>query len=100
MLDNKQEYQEEYSENEGFVNIFFRKEDIYISGFIQFYANKKFKIKYRSCLNELSGIFFIFLNHSFSDEDPDVLNEQFDHSFFEGVMSEIKRINVFFKGIS
>ena len=27
-----------------------------------------------------------------------MLNEQFDHSFFEGVMSEIKRINVFFKG--
>ncbi|XP_063673709.1 xenotropic and polytropic retrovirus receptor 1 homolog [Bolinopsis microptera] len=47
MLDKKQEYQEDYSDNE--------------------------------------------------EEDPDVLNEQFDHSFFEGVMSEIKRINVFYK---
>ena len=49
---------------------------------------------FKSCQEFFITLFLLFI----SDEDPDVLNEQFDHSFFEGVMSEIKRINVFFKG--
>ena len=32
-------------------------------------------------------------------EDSDELNAQYDDSFFEGIMSEIKRINTFFQGI-
>lgn len=36
-------------------------------------------------------------NYSDYGEDPDGINELFDHSFFEGVMSEIKRINIFFQ---
>ena len=52
-----------------------------------------------SCIHNEKLLLQLFLSIIYNlSEDQDGINELFDHSFFEGVMSEIKRINIFFQG--